>query len=48
MKTGVVKTLKRKIKLLFDVDADIAFNIKVDAYSKTALESVKKAGGDCL
>ena len=48
LKTGVVKTLKRKIKLLFDTDADIAFNIKIDAYSKNALEAVQKAGGSCL
>lgn len=48
LKTGVVKTLKRKIKLLFDVDISIAFSIKVDAYSKSAMEAVKKAGGSCL
>jgi large subunit ribosomal protein L15 len=48
LKTGVVKTLKRKIKLLFDVEADISFNIKVDSYSKNAFETIKKAGGSCL
>ena len=48
LKTGVVKTLKRKIKLLFDVESSVSFNIKVDAYSKNALEAVKKAGGSCL
>ena len=48
LKTGVVKTLKRKIKLLFDVESSVAFNIKVDSYSKNALEAVKKAGGSCL
>ncbi|MEE9543791.1 MAG: 50S ribosomal protein L15 [Thermodesulfobacteriota bacterium] len=45
LERGLIKSGKTPIKVLGNGDIDIALTVKVDKYSKAALEKIKAAGG---
>lgn len=43
---GIIKTTRQPVKVLGAGDLDRALNVKASAFSKTAEEKIKKAGGN--
>jgi large subunit ribosomal protein L15 len=43
---GIIKTTRQPVKVLGTGDLDRALNVKASAFSKTAEEKIKKAGGN--
>ena len=46
LEKGIIKNKKRKVKILGNGEIDKALKIKADKFSKSAVEKIKKSGGE--